>query len=149
MQLEQMAANVRYRTSWEGVDLGFVIARQWFLPLWGLWWLTALPITLLAVLLLHRSPLLVGLALWWCKPLYEPMLLFWLSRRLFGETLSWRELAAPRRTGLLPPMLAHLSLWRAGRRPLTLFPRFPPGGRLPAATPQAVQRSRRGRLARG
>ena len=114
MQLERMAANVRYRTPWEGVDLGFVIARQWFLPLWGLWWLTALPVTLLALLLLHRSPLLVGLALWWCKPLYEPMLLFWLSRRLFGETLSWRELAGQWRTVLLPRLLANLSLWRLG-----------------------------------
>lgn len=114
MQLERMAANVRYRTSWEGVDLGFVIARQWFLPLWGLWWLTALPVTLLALLLLHRSPLLVGLAVWWCKPLYEPMLLFWLSRRLFGETLSTREIAGQWRRVLLPRLLANLSLWRLG-----------------------------------
>lgn len=114
MQLEQMTANVRYRTPWEGVDLGFVAARRWFLPLWGLWWLTALPVTLLAVLLLHRSPLLTALAVWWCKPLYEPLLLYWLSRRLFGETLPARALARRWRAALLPGLGANLTVWRLG-----------------------------------
>lgn len=80
----------RPRSSWEGIDLGFAMAREWFLPLWGLWWLGALPLNLLLVLLLGGEFWLVLLLSWWLKPLYEPPLLFWLSRALFGERLPLR-----------------------------------------------------------
>jgi hypothetical protein len=112
MQLDRISANVRYRTPWEGVDLGFVMARQWFWPLWRLWFVTALPLTLLAVLLLHQWPWAVALVVWWCKPLYEPLMLFWLSRRLFGEELSLRETAGQWRAVLRPRLLANLTLRR-------------------------------------
>jgi len=112
MQLDRISANVRFRTPWEGVDLGFVMARQWFWPLWRLWFVTALPFTALAVLLLHPWPWAVVLAVWWFKPLYEPLLLFWLSRRLFGEELTWRETAGQWRTVLRPRLLANLTLRR-------------------------------------
>lgn len=112
MQLDRISANIRYRTPWEGVDLGFVMARQWFWPMWRLWWLTALPLTLLAVLLLHPWPWVTAMVVWWFKPLYEPLLLFWLSRRLFGEELTWREAVAQWRQVLRPRLLANLTLRR-------------------------------------
>lgn len=112
MQLDQMSANIRERTLWEGADLGFVMARHWFWPLWRLWWLTALPVMGLAVLLLHEWPFAAALAVWWCKPAYEPLLLFWLSRRLFGEELSWRETLGQWRRMVLPRLLANLTLRR-------------------------------------
>jgi hypothetical protein len=112
MQLDRISANIRYRTPWEGLDLGFVMARQWFWPLWRLWLMTALPVMLLAVALLHQWPWAVALVIWWCKPLYEPLLLFWLSRRLFGEELTLRETAGQWRTVLRPRLLANLTLRR-------------------------------------
>lgn len=112
MQLEQISANVRYRTPWEGVDLGFVMARHWFLPLWGLWWMTALPVTLLVVLFLNSSPVIAAVVVWWLKPLYEPLLLFWLSRRLFGEELTAREVVGQWRHIVLPRLLSNLTLRR-------------------------------------
>jgi hypothetical protein len=112
MQLDRISANIRYRTPWEGLDLGFVMARQWFWPLWRLWFMTALPLTLLAVALLHQWPWAVAVMVWWCKPLYEPLLLFWLSRRLFGEELTLRETAGQWRTVLRPRLLANLTLRR-------------------------------------
>jgi len=114
MRLDQISANVRYRTPWEGLDLGFVMARHWFLPLWRLWWLTALPVTLLAFGLLHDRPAWAAFLVWWCKPVYEPMLLYWLSRRLFGEELSWREVLGEWRAILRPRLLANLTLYRFG-----------------------------------
>lgn len=121
MELERLAVNVRSRTPWESLDLGFVVARHWFLPLWGLWWLTALPVAALALLVFHGSPGWAAIAVWWFKPLYEPALLYWLSRRLFGESLSVRELAGEWRKVLLPRLLPNLTLWRfSGRRSLFL-----------------------------
>lgn len=112
MQLDQISANVRTRTAWEGVDLGFAMARQWFWPLWRLWWLTALPVILLGLLLLREWPLLVAFLVWWLKPLYEPLQLFWLSRRLFGEELSLRETLGQWRRMILPRLFSNLTLRR-------------------------------------
>jgi hypothetical protein len=112
MQIDRMSANVRYRTPWEGVDLGFAMAREWFWPLWRLWWFTALPMTLLAVVIFRNTPWAAALAVWWLKPLYEPLLLFWLSRRLFGENLSLRETVKQWRTVLRPRLLSNLTLRR-------------------------------------
>lgn len=112
MQLDQMSANIRSRTAWEGVDLGFTMARQWFWPLWGLWWMAAIPVVLLSLLLLREWPMIGALLIWWLKPLYEPLLLFWLSRRLFGERLSLRETLGQWRRMILPRLLSNLTLRR-------------------------------------
>src|SRR5512144_10727 len=112
MQIDQMSANIRNRTPWEGVDLGFVMARQWFWPLWRLWWLIALPVTVLSTLFLHNWPIAAALVVWWLKPLYEPLLLFWLSRRLFGEDLTVRETLGQWHRMLLPRLFSNLTLRR-------------------------------------
>lgn len=91
MQIERVTANLRLRNPWEAIDLGFAMARQRFWTLWLLWWLSALPVALSASLLLHQYPGYIGMAVWWFKPLFEPVLLFWLSRALFNEAPSFRE----------------------------------------------------------
>lgn len=114
MQLDAISAKIRSRSPWEGVDLGFVMARHWFPQLWGLWWITAAPVVLLSLFLFWMldSASLVTVAIWWFKPLYEPMLLYWLSRRLFGEELSLGEVLREWRRVLLPRLLANLTLYR-------------------------------------
>jgi hypothetical protein len=92
------------------VDLGFMLARQWFLPLWLLWMVSALPMMLLLSLL--PIPLwAAGALLWWFKPLYEPPLLYWMGRRLFGDRLSWRELRSGWFQAVWPQLLSNLT-WR-------------------------------------
>jgi ABC-type multidrug transport system fused ATPase/permease subunit len=85
MQLERAAAVLRPRRSWEAIDLGFHMARRWFLPLWLLWMTTAFPLFLLLHLLMPGSFGLALLLFWWLKPLYEPALTDWLGRALFNE----------------------------------------------------------------
>ncbi|MEW8458808.1 MAG: hypothetical protein AB2653_00720, partial [Candidatus Thiodiazotropha endolucinida] len=81
MDLTRIAIKLRPRQAWESIDLGFAMARKWFMPLWSLWLCSALP--MMVVLALLPLPLWsAGLILWWFKPLYEPTLLYWLSRRL-------------------------------------------------------------------
>jgi hypothetical protein len=111
MQLDRLAAQIRPRTPWEGLDLGFALGRSWFPALWGLWWLSALPIGAAAALWLPARPDLWILLVWWFKPLYEAPLLFWLSRALFGTPVSPRGLWRERRE-VLPLRLLPNLLWR-------------------------------------
>jgi hypothetical protein len=111
MDLAKLSINLRPRNPWEGIDLGFVLARHWFLPLWLLWMATALPLFLLLNLLLPIPSWLAGLLAWWCKPLYEPPLLFWLGRVVFAERPGIMEIRRQWPQIVLPQLFANLT-WR-------------------------------------
>lgn len=111
MRLDRLAARIRPRTAWEGLDLGFALARSRFPALWGIWWLSALPVATVAAIGLPERPDLWLLLVWWFKPLYEAPLLFWLSRDLFGTPLGPRDLWRERRQ-VLPLRLLPNLLWR-------------------------------------
>ena len=126
MDPSHLAAAIRPRSPWESVDLGFALARTWFLPLWLSWWATAAPLALLSLLPLHQRPDLWLLLLWWCKPACEALPLYWLSRALFGERLPV-AVAARRLPQAFPPRLWPQLLWRrlgvarSFTRPVTLL----------------------------
>ncbi|MEW8050246.1 MAG: hypothetical protein AB2792_03435 [Candidatus Thiodiazotropha sp.] len=110
MDLARIAVKLRPRQAWESIDLGFAMARKWYMPLWFLWLCSALPI--MVVLALLPLPLwLAGLILWWMKPLYEPALLYWLSRRLFAETTPIKTVFRNWFKIVLPQLIANLT-WR-------------------------------------
>ena len=111
MDLARLSVVMRPRSAWEGMDLGFAMACRWFLPLWSLWWAVALPVALVTALLFPDRPWLVILLLWWAKPLYEPLLLFWLSRALFGQRPGLGESLRQWRAILQAQPLAYLT-WR-------------------------------------
>jgi len=92
VDLHKISIVIRPRNAWEGVDLGFAMARQWFVSLWSIWLVAAVPLYLLFSLLFPQPPWLAALLSWWLKPVYEPPLLFWMSRAMFGERLSLRDL---------------------------------------------------------
>jgi hypothetical protein len=126
MELERLSARIRPRRPWEAIDLGFALARQWFRPLWLLWWLTAAPIALLSLPWLYRQPDIWMLLIWWLKPLYESVLLLWLSRALFGDQPSvagaWRGLRRAFPLRLWPQLLwRRLSPSRSVNMPVTLL----------------------------
>ncbi|MGD9255460.1 MAG: hypothetical protein PVF23_06820, partial [Chromatiales bacterium] len=100
MKLEQAAVVLRPRRSWEAIDLGFHMARCWFVPLWLMWMATAGPLFLLLHLLLPGSFGIAVLFFWWLKPLYEPLMTDWLGRALFNE-----QTPLHRQLRRLPPVL--------------------------------------------
>lgn len=87
MQIEKMTTVLRPRNNWEAIDLGFAMANQWFVQLWLLWMLTALPVFVIIHLFFYNYPDFALLLIWWLKPVYELPLLYFLSRVLFGEYL--------------------------------------------------------------
>ena len=92
MNLEKLTVEIRPRTPWEAIDLGFVIARRWFWRLWYLWLIGAVPFLFLVVVITWLLPVSAAkwsLVLFWLgKPLYEPPLLIWLSKTFFGDKQS-------------------------------------------------------------
>ncbi len=95
MNLEKVSVNIRPRTAWEAIDLGFLLARQWYRTLWQLWMLTALPaltLVLIVGLILPGSTVKWALFFFWLfKSFYEPCLLLWVSMALFDERSTTRQ----------------------------------------------------------
>jgi hypothetical protein len=111
MDLSRMTIVARPRRPWESIDLGFALGRAWFGRLWLCWWLAAGPVAFVSLPALHQRPDLWLLLLWWCKPAFEAVALYWLSRAVFGEQPGAAATARslPR---ALPPRLWPQLLWR-------------------------------------
>jgi hypothetical protein len=91
MRLEDVTAEIRPRSPWEAIDLGLAMVRRDAGKLAVCWLVTALPVHLL-VLWLMRDALWLGVfILWWLRPVFARVGLFFLSRALFGERPSIRE----------------------------------------------------------
>ncbi|RKT43862.1 DUF4129 domain-containing protein [Thiocapsa rosea] len=111
MRLDAVGARLRPRRPWEGVDLGFALGRQWFVTLWILWWITALPVAVLLAVLTGGRPDLWLVAVWWCKPLFEAPLQSWAGRALLGERPEPAERVTIIRVAVTRHILP-LLLWR-------------------------------------
>lgn len=91
MRLDEVTAEIRPRGDWEAVDLGFALVRRDFWRCFAVWWLAVLLPAAAAGWWLWDRPMLWLLLFWWWKPAGSRMVLFELSRRLFGERPSWRD----------------------------------------------------------
>lgn len=91
MDLSKISVQVRPRNPYEAIDLGFVMARQWFIPLTLLWLIPAAPIMLLSYLIFLDQPLWALLFVWWLKPLFESIQLRYVSEKLFDDHTQWKN----------------------------------------------------------
>lgn len=106
MQLADLRLAVRPRQAYEAMDVGARLVQTEASLLYRVWFAVTLPVLLLALALtLIFDSSMMYLLLWWLKPLYDYALLIVLSRRIFGETPSLREvlrtLAGSWRHGLI------------------------------------------------
>ena len=88
MKLDQVTAAIRPRSPYEAIDLGFAMARDAVVPMWKCWFAATLPLFIACNGFAHWLGLqwLAGWMMWWLKPMFDRVLLYVLSRRLFGET---------------------------------------------------------------
>lgn len=112
MDLNKVNIVIRPRPAYEGLDLGFAMASRWFLTLWLLWLATALPTALVVSALAYNRPHLAFLVIWWLKPLYETLLLYWLSRMIFGEDPGMKSMMKSIVSIVRPRLLTRLTLRR-------------------------------------
>lgn len=96
MKLQEITANIRLRSPWEAIDMGFAMVQAW-------WKAIYLPLAIvtfgIATLLFFTVPdeysWAAGLIFWWLKPLYDRIVLHIISHKLFNEELSsWQALKA-------------------------------------------------------
>lgn len=112
VKIESLAIRLRKRSPSEAIDLGFRMARHWFLRLWGAWFIAALPIFAIALAVNWYFDTWYGsILLWWCKPLYEQPLLYILSRETFSQHVSIKYVFNNYRQIVKPQLFALLS-WR-------------------------------------
>lgn len=112
MQLERLALRLRPRTSFEAIDLGAAMLRQWWQPVMRVWFAVYVPVlSLLTLVFQDRLWIAVAIA-WWLKPLFDRFVLHVLSRAAFGDTPSVRQTLADWRVILSPGLPAALSLSR-------------------------------------
>lgn len=109
MRLEDITVALRPRQPWESVDLGCAMVRRDFGRIMVLWACTVLPLWGLVCVLLRSAPEWIPLVVWWLKPLYDRVPLFFLSRAAFGERPSffetWKQWPRLWITNFLPALL--------------------------------------------
>ncbi len=92
MKLEAISAEIRPRSAWEAVDLGWALARRHYARILRFWLVAVVPIWALILGFLHDRLFLAMVLIWWLKPIYERVPLFVLSRSLFGNPPGGRDL---------------------------------------------------------
>ncbi len=93
MQIDKLVLDLRPRSNYQALDLGFSLLRlaaaQTYLSFLALWLPLMALLTLLACLSPSNSPWLFIVA-WWLRPLLERAPLYVLSRAVFGEKVAWQ-----------------------------------------------------------
>ncbi len=126
MDLNRLSIEARTRTPWEAIDLGFILARKWWKPLFLSWFIPSACFFILVSLIFYKQPWLAMLLTWWLKPLWDRGPLYVASRYLFGEKDSIRDIlkALPKvyKTDCLPWLTwQRLSLTRSFDMPVTVL----------------------------
>jgi hypothetical protein len=146
MRVDAVRVQLRPRTGWEAADLGFVMAREWWRPLWAAWLAAYLPLALVLTFAFRASPEIAALVLWWLKPAFDRAALHVLSRAVFGEATTVKSALASRdllRPGLLYALtLGRLSLARSFLLPVAQLEQL--SGGAAAARRAALGRRERG-----
>lgn len=98
MKLEKVTAEIRPRGRWESIDLGCALVRENYGKVMSAWFITVVPLWFIIIALsqfwpsAEGRPWIAGLLCIWILPFCDRIPLFVLSRRLFGEDSTTREL---------------------------------------------------------
>lgn len=92
MSPDNINTNIRLRSVWEAVDLGFAMVQEWWKSLY-------IPLAILtfgiAIPLFYFMPTehywLAAIIFWWLKPLYDRLLLHIISHRMFNDEINTKQ----------------------------------------------------------
>ena len=123
MNLDKLQINATLRSGWQALDLGMLMARAWYLPLYFAGLLPMLPLAVVLLLVFRDEPFWALLIMWWLKPFWERLPLFLASRLTFGESPSvWGSMRSFPLKDTIPWLLwRRLSLQRAFDNPVTVL----------------------------
>ncbi|WMP17522.1 hypothetical protein [Thiothrix lacustris] len=109
MKLDEITTNIRLRSPWEAVDLGFAMVQhniRWIFSAWAL--LFGGFALIIWVTLPEDYQTYTPLILWWFKPLYDRVLLHIFSHQLFNQRLSTTDIFSA-----IPKLILHTGLLSA------------------------------------
>ena len=112
MQIDAISLVLRPRTRWEGCDLGVRLLQSWLRPAFAIHLVVALPLFALFLLTDPIAGWLPTLLIWLSKPWLDRTALFALSRALFGQRTTVKELWEHRREVWWSGITTTLSLQR-------------------------------------
>ncbi len=126
MDLDKLQFKANVRSGWQAIDLGFLMARRWWLQLLMLATIPSLLVFIPLLLVFWEQPFWAIFIIWWLMPFWERLPLYYASRRIFDEQVSELEMLAQfkaqYRKDLLPWLLwRRLSLNRAFDAPVTVL----------------------------
>jgi len=128
MQLNNLIIETRLRTAWSSIDLGLALGRMFWLRAFFLYLLVAMPVFALTRLLDDSYVFLPYVILWWCKPIFERPILFFMSRELFSQKTDFVQTISHFKEWFFSGLgwiltLRRLSVSRAMYAPITLLER--------------------------
>jgi len=98
MKLENISLVLRPRGAYEATDLGVRLLQRNAGPVYRAWLVFVVPFMLAMLTLEGVYPWLPMVLIWWFKPLYDRLVLFVLSRAVFGDRVRVADVAAAWRT---------------------------------------------------
>lgn len=126
MNLDKLQIKASIRNGSQAIDLGYLLARQWWFHLILASFLPSLILFIPLLFIFSHSPILAFLIIWWLKPVWERLPLFYASRKIFNETISLGDISANLKLIFFNQFLANvllrrLSLQRAFDAPVSLL----------------------------
>jgi hypothetical protein len=123
MNLDKLQVNACVRSGWQALDLGLLMARAWWRPLYLAGLMPMLPLAAVLLLLFSHKPFWALLILWWLKPFWERLPLYIASRLLFAESPGvWSSMRSLPLRDMLPWLLwRRFSVQRAFDNPVTVL----------------------------
>ena len=91
MNLDRISIEARARSPWEAIDLGFIMARQWWKSIFLSWFIPSFTLFVILSVAFPQQSWLAYTVVWWLKPFWDRGPLYIASRRLFGEEVSLKE----------------------------------------------------------
>ncbi len=91
MDLNKLCIEARTRNQWEAIDLGVLLTKQLWRPLFVSWAVPVIITYLILILVFSISSWWPYFIIWWLKPLWDRLPLYIVSRALFGEVISAKE----------------------------------------------------------
>jgi hypothetical protein len=134
LNLDKLEFRASVRSGWQAIDLGYLMASAWWRPLLLTATLPSLLLLIILLIIFSESPLWAGFIIWWLKPFWERLPLFYASRRVFAEQpdvteVLWQTWSLFRKE-LIPWLLwRRFSVQRAFNAPVTVLEELNRGSR--------------------
>ena len=96
MNLNEITANIRLRSTWEAIDLGFAMVQHWWKAIYVPLAIVTFTLAIFLYLIVpYENIWIASLVFWWLKPLYDRIVLHVISHKLFNNDVSsWQTIKA-------------------------------------------------------